>query len=215
MKFPVLIKSSIAIGLLFASSVYAQTSTFDLTSEGWTALGDVAAPLTWVATGGSPGGHVSIIDSVTGGTTYFVAPSSYLGNKVASIGKSLTFDLQQSYPGPANQFRNSDVVLMGGGLTLAYDTAQHPANGAWTSYAVPLNAAGWHIGNYLGAAVTDAQFKSVMSSLTALQIRAEYQTGSDTGKLDNVMLAVPEPSAYAMFLLGLLGLAIHSKRRKS
>jgi hypothetical protein len=54
-----------------------------------------------------------------------------------------------------------------------------------------------------------------MSSLTALQIRAEYQTGSDTGKLDNVMLAVPEPSAYAMFLLGLLGLAIHSKRRKS
>jgi hypothetical protein len=49
---------------------------------------------------------------------------------------------------------------------------------------------------------SDAQFSQVLSDLTALRIRAEYQTGADTGYLDNVSM-VPEPESWAMLLFGL------------
>lgn len=197
--------AALALSLFAAASAHAQTSGFDAGTEGWSATGDVAGPVTWVATGGNPDGHVQIVDSVTGGVTYFVAPSSFLGNQSAAIGTNLTFDLQQVYPGGVNQFDDSDVLLSGGGLTIAFNTANNPANGSWTSYAVPLSAAGWHLNTLSGAAVTDAQFLTVMSNLTALYIRAEYQTGADTGKLDNVSLTtpVPEPETYALLLAGL------------
>jgi hypothetical protein len=48
-------------------------STFDTGTEGWSAVGDVAGPVTWSATGGNPAGHVELTDQVIGGVTYFVA----------------------------------------------------------------------------------------------------------------------------------------------
>ncbi len=194
-----MITAGIAIAASFSAA--AVTSTFSTDSEGWTAAGDVASPVTWLATGGNPGGHISIIDAVTGGTTYFVAPAAYLGDKSTAIGSNLTFDLQQVYPGAANQFDNADVILQGGGLTIVFDTVNNPGNGSWTSYTVPLVASGWYLNALGGTSVTTPQFSAVMGALTSLQIRAEYQTGADTGKLDNVSL-VPEPGLVELFLFG-------------
>ena len=205
----------------FASSAFAVSSTFDTGVEGWTGIGDVAAPLSWSGTGGNPGGNVSLVDSVAGGTTYFLAPAAFLGNQSGAIGTSLTFDLKQVFPGAADQFDAPDVILTGAGLTLAFDLASNPANGSWTSYAVPLTSTGWHLGTLAGAAPTAAQFLGVLSNLTALQIRAEYQTGSDTGSLDNVVLAtavtgpVPEPETYALMLLGLGSVLAAAGRRRA
>jgi hypothetical protein len=39
-----------------------------------------------------------------------------------------------------------------------------------------------------GAVATDAQIQTVLGALSTLQIRCEYQTGADTGSLDNVVL---------------------------
>jgi Laminin B (Domain IV)/PEP-CTERM motif len=191
----------------------AITSTFDTDSEGWTALGDAVGPLSWAGAGGNPGGHVFINDATLGGVTYFAAPTSFLGNASAALGTSLSFDLMQVFPGSANQFNDEDVVLRGAGLTIAFDLAANPGNGSWTSYAVPLTAAGWHLNTLAGAAVTSEQFAAVLGDLSALQIRAEYQTGTDIGRLDNVVLqstivgAIPEPSTYALFAVGLAALA--------
>ena len=131
------------------------------------------------------------------------------------------FDLKQVFPGAADQFDAPDVILTGAGLTLAFDLASNPANGSWTSYAVPLTSTGWHLGTLAGAAPTAAQFLGVLSNLTALQIRAEYQTGADTGSLDNVFLAtavagpIPEPETYALMLLGLGSVLAAAGRRRA
>ncbi len=164
------------------------TSTFNTGTDGWSAAGDFAAPVTWAATGGNPDGNVFIEDSVTGGTTYFVAPAKYLGDHSDTYGQSLTFDLKQVIGSPS-QFDNDDVILAASGLTLAYDTPNNPAlNGAWTTFTVPLTESGWHVGSIAGAAANQSQFKNVLAAITDLRIRAEYQTGADTDYLDNVQL---------------------------
>ena len=184
------------------SAAQATTTSFDASSEGWTALGDAEGPLTWVATGGNPGGHVEINDATTGGVTYFVAPVAYLGNRSAALGSMLQFDLMQVYSGSASQFDSADVVLVGGGNTLVFDTPNNPANGSWTSYAVPLQAGGWRLNALNGALATEAQLAGILSSLTALRICAEYRSGADVGRLDNVSL-VPEPGAWGLLAAGL------------
>ena len=208
----------LACAALGVPAAHAATSTFASTAEGWSAQGDIAGPLTWSATGGNPGGNVSIVDSVTGGTTYFVAPAAFLGNQSAALGTSFTFDLKQVYPGVANQFDASDVIFSGGGLTVAFDLPTNPANGSWTSYAVPLTASAWHLTGLAGAAPSAAQFLTVLSGLTSLQIRAEYQSGADTGSLDNVNLAgaapIPEPETFALMLFGLAAVAVIGRSRR-
>jgi hypothetical protein len=169
--------------LVNAASV---ASTFNTDADGWIAAGDFATPVTWLPAGGNPTGTISIEDSVTGGTTYFVAPAKYLGNHSESYGQSLTFDLKQVIGSP-NQFDNDDVILTSSGLTLAYNTPNNPAlDGSWTSFQVPLTEAGWHVGSISGVAATQLQFQTVLSALTDLRIRAEYQSGADTDFLDNV-----------------------------
>jgi hypothetical protein len=211
--------SVLTLGVALSPAAQAASSTFDSGTDGWSALGDVAGPLVWNAGGGNPGGNVSIVDSVTGGVTYFAAPAAFLGNQSAALGTNLTFDLMQSFTGGANQFLSPDVILGGNGLSLAYGLASYPANGSWTSYAVPLTAGDWHIGTLSGAAPTSQQFLGVLSNLGALQIRAEYQTGPDTDSLDNVFLAgavpaVPEPQTYALLLAGLGLVSLTARRRR-
>jgi hypothetical protein len=103
--------------------------------------------------------------------------------------------------------------LQGGGLTIAYDTPVNPANGAWTSYSVPLAATGWRLNDLSGAQISSEQFTTVLSNLTSLKIRAEYQTGADIGKLDNVAL-VPEASTYNMAIAAIC-LVLLNRRRKN
>ncbi len=191
----------------------AATSDFATDSEGWTAMGDSEGPLTWADSGGNPGGHVLIDDRTVGGVTYFVAPAKFLGNQSAAVGSLLSFDLKQVYPGAANQFDSPDVVLKGAGLTLAFDIATHPTNGGWTSYAVPLTAGAWRLDSLTGALATSAQLGDVLANLSGLSIRAEYQTGADTGYLDNVAL-VPEPASVALLLAGLGVIGVAARRRR-
>lgn len=206
--------SALAILLSASLPALAATSTFDTDAEGWSAQGDIEGPLTWIATGGNPGGHVFIDDLTTGGVTYFVAPSLFHGNHINALGTDLTFDLMQIYPGSPNQFNSEDVILQGNGLTLVYNTTSNPGNNIWTSYSVPLAAAaGWKLNTLSGSDVTHEQFVTVLSNLSALKIRAEYQSGADIGHLDNVSL-VPEPTTTLMFLLGMGCVAFAASRKQ-
>ena len=96
-------------------------STFNADTQGWTVVGDEVGPVTWVSSGGNPGGYVSVTDSVVGGVMYFVAPDAYFGNHSGAYGTALTFDLIQRYPDSPNQFDDDvgDVVLKGSGLYAA------------------------------------------------------------------------------------------------
>jgi hypothetical protein len=64
-----------------------------------------------------------------------------------------------------------------------------------------------------GALATDQQIQQVLSSITSLRIRAEFQTGADTGHLDNVSL-VPEPQGALLLAGGISALlCLHRARR--
>jgi len=187
-------------------------SYFDSDAEGWSALGDFAVPATWVASGGNPDGNISVVDSVSGGVIYFVAPSKFLGNQLAAFGQTLSFDLKQ-HTLASNQFNAVDVSLAGGGLTLVLDTAVNPAFDAWTHYGVDLSSGPWRVSSLGGAVATDGQIKTALGSLSHLQIRAEYQTGADTDYLDNVVLeTVPAPTTLALLLFGLTALGWRTRR---
>ncbi len=80
------------------------------------------------------------------------------------------------------------------GLTLVYDVPTNPTT-SWKTYTVPLTVQGWHVTTFDGVAATQAQFTQVLSNLTRLRIRGEYNTGEDTGYLDNVYLGAKLPAA--------------------
>lgn len=165
-------------------------STFDSNAEGWTVIGDAITPV-WQATGGNPGGYLQAIDEVGGDTWFWVAPPKFLGNKAATYGGMLSFDLRQS--AIEDPFWDLDLVLEGGGLTLAYDFPADPGT-AWTSYAVILHEeVGWRRWGDEVVPATAADMQAVLADLIALRVRGEFQNGEDTGSLDNVILSGPSP----------------------
>jgi len=131
--------------------------------------------------GGNPDGLISAIDDVAGGVWYFTAPAKYLGDNAAFYGKTLKFDLQVT--AIVTPFASPDVELTGGAITLYFDCSPDPGT-SWTSYVVPLTEAGWT--TTAAEPATLEQFQQVLSNSTQLRIRGEFNTGADTGKLDNV-----------------------------
>ncbi len=161
-------------------------SSFEQDAEGWTIIGDAqgsSGTPAYEGTDGNPGGCIRADDDSIGDTWYFTAPASYLGDRSETLGRYLSFDLKTT--DVTNLKSAPDVLLEGGGLTIAYDATPDPG-ADWTPYRILLSAEGWRLNNLEGIAVTDEQFASVLSSLTALRIRGEFNSGPDTGSLDNV-----------------------------
>ncbi len=169
------------------------TSSFDTGNDGWTIVGDAQSQ---AVTPTFENGFISAKDDVTGGTWYFQAPAKYLGDNTSVAGKRLRFDLKVTeITGP---FGNYDVVLQGGGKTLAYNFPNDPTT-AWTTYVAPLSAAGWKVvADPVISEITDsnfaalpdataADFSAVLANTTLLRLRGEFNNGADTGSLDNVV----------------------------
>jgi alkaline phosphatase D len=183
------------------------TSDFSVDDEGWTVSGDATSAVpTYVAVGGNPGGYVHVTDLAANGVWYWEAPAKFLGDKLASYGFSLTYQLRMR--GSGSLFDSNDLILNGGGVSLHLDqTPPVPSDVLWTSYTALLSEfGGWKVGSLAGPAATQFQFQTVLSSLTRLRIRGEFITGPDNGDLDNVVLhGVPEPSFWLILLSALYG----------
>jgi len=160
------------------------SSTFDTGDDGWTVVNDAYPPV-YYAQGGNPGGYISATDKMQGSYWYWRAPSKFYGNVSAAYGKALTFDLKQS--STASQADQDDVILVGSGLTLVYNTSYNPGTN-WTAYSVLLSeTVGW-VNKATGQTATQSELQSVLAYLSDLQIRGEFVVGADTGSLDNVIL---------------------------
>jgi hypothetical protein len=166
-------------------------SGFDNDDQGWTITGDAqgtSAKPDFNGTGGNPDGLISAKDNVAGGTWYFSAPAKYLGDQSAAFGGTLSFDLKTTPI--TSPFANSDVLLEAGALILSFDLPQDPGTD-WTHYVVPLDASGWTSRANDAGTLSPEAFRMALSQLSALRIRGEYQSGPDTGSLDNVRLTAP------------------------
>jgi predicted ribosomally synthesized peptide with SipW-like signal peptide len=168
---------------------------FEDGEEGWTLIGDsTTVDAQIVESGGNPGAYLEATDQVAGGTWYWNAPASFLGDQSAFAGGSLAYDLQQAPR--SSQFVNDDIVLEGAGTTLVYryaSQAEYPAETpAWSEYDIPLDpSAGWTVGTNAGPAATTTEIESVLGDLSSIRIRGEFRSGADTGGLDNPRFVAP------------------------
>lgn len=218
-SIPRLASAVAAVALALSSATAARAavmSTFDVNDEGWRVSGDAQGSSnlpTYSPTAGITTGYVFAKDDVAGGVWYWQAPAKFLGDQSAAYGQSLDFSLRQVITGSPAPFDSEDVILNGpAGLRLCFDTPANPT-ADWTAYSIPLVAsAGWRVSSLTGPVATEAQFQAALTNLTSLFIRGEFQTGPDTGSLDNVTL-VPEPSSAAA--LALLLAAARRRRRQA
>src|SRR5690242_13298357 len=78
----------------FSAAARANVSDdFSASANGWTHVGDTTTPPTFNATGGNPGGYISINDVAAGQGDFFVAPAAYLGNDSAYVNGNISLDL--------------------------------------------------------------------------------------------------------------------------
>jgi gliding motility-associated-like protein len=187
--------------VLIANSVRGQiVSTFDTDRDGWTAIdSQTGANPTYQSTGGNSGGFIQVIDGVAGTATYYNAPAKFLGDRSASYGAFLRFDLQVSITPNSN---TAGARLIGGGITLVKLLSVLPSVApAWTSYSMRLDISeNWRVGSTTGPVASEAQIRTVLASLTGLAINGEYNTAAaDGGGLDNVVLESNAPVELEIF----------------
>jgi len=121
---------------------------------------------------------------VAGGVWYFQAPVEFGGDASSAYGGTLEFDMFITEV--VEPFASPDVILASADRTLVFDLPADPGLD-WTHQVVPLDETVW-LDSLTGVLPTQEEFLSVLASVDRLQIRGEYNTGPDTGSLDNVRL---------------------------
>jgi len=171
-------------------------SDFEINAEGWELADGGDGPLHGTGEG-NPGGY--ILGREEGSTVWkFSAPEKFLGNACGAYGYSICFDMRQVYTDDQNN-RFEDIILVNDTVSLSFNFRYNPPD-TFSSYCAPLlegivEGRGW-INDSTGNTATKEELQTVLSNLTELKIRGEFQVGDDEAWLDNVILyGTPTPVA--------------------
>jgi len=127
-------------------------------------------------------GYIYAKDDATGGVWYFIAPSKYHGDQSKFFnGKIECYLIQDS--NMVNQFNNDDLIIQGvSGKKIIYKHENYPTK-TWTKYQINLNSDSQWV-NENGDIASDEEIKTVLSDITKIMLRGEFEDGEDTGGLD-------------------------------
>ena len=146
--------TAMAATLPSAGAAPLAVSTFDRSAEGWLVKDlpypDPGSPPvvlgtytpTFNASGGDPGGHLSRLD-VSANAWYWSAPAKFLGDIGTAYGGTLSYSMAVTGDGFGNppNFTQEDVILVGGGKTLVYDTGRVVLDGPKDQVLAALSGA--------------------------------------------------------------------------
>jgi len=166
---------------------------FENDADGWTIVGDAQGGSNLEASyspfdGLDNSGYIFAQDNVAGGVWYFSAPQKLLGDLSRYFEGSMTFWLIQE-SNRSNQFEDEDIILEGNGnrIYYKYESPTEFPDTTWTRYSVKLDeTANWF--KESGEAASNADITNVLSNVTNLYIRGEFEGGPDTGGLDQFEL---------------------------
>jgi hypothetical protein len=193
------------------------SSSFDANADGWFISnydGTDSAAANWT------NGVIQTDDKF--GETSFHAPTKFNGDWSSLYGSTLSFDLTET--GRDANAGNYYTAIIASGTNVLYWYGGAPTTEFTTFVAsLAVTDSRWRLGGTgfdptTGVAPNAAQFQSVLSNVTRIQVNAEFITGADNSRLDNVILGpVPEPETYAMLLagLGLMGALARRRKQKS
>jgi hypothetical protein len=216
-------RTFLAIALMSASSIANSTSLgsdFGSDIDQWKTRDFFTGTL-----GPTPNWTLQAIESGDSSDfAVFSAPGpKFTGNKSDFYGGTFSFDLVTNHRS-ANTAVNFTLAIGSGaptlsGATVLYWYGGQPSTTEYTSFVASLdvNDTRWKIGGGPsggGAVPSEAQFRSVLSSISFLYIPVEWNDGPDSSRLDNVYFntsAVPEPSTVALILAG-VGLLVARKK---
>jgi hypothetical protein len=187
------------------------SSSFDGGLEGWTAAGGT---ISYVASGGSPGGYLKQVDTL-GTFMTVIAPSAFHGDLSSFLGGVLSFDARNlsgsasDLPSPGPWF--GTVTIAGGGgsfasaLLAGSGGGQPPADGAWHGYSIFLTPGAW-----------SGDLASVLGNVSNITVQLEFNNAIvETAGFDNFKVsAVPEESTLVLLAAGLVSMVSLQRRRQ-
>jgi hypothetical protein len=161
------------------------TSDFEGGDEDWTTADDALGPY-W-----NTAGYIFATDVQNGRNLKwnFRAPDKFHGNFSGAYGRLFSFQLRQSIGANDGNDNHRDVTFLGNGQKIWYNTDVNPGTTGWTDYSIVIDvhANGWMYYDTNNDA-SERQIREVLSDISDVYIRGEYQLGEDVGSLDNVKL---------------------------
>ncbi|XP_041356694.1 laminin subunit alpha-like [Gigantopelta aegis] len=122
---------------------------------------------------------------------YWVAPSSFLGNKIKSYGGKLSYSvlytLPRENPDRSEGLIKPDVILTGNNMTIVHNNVEQPVANAHSAQVLELYEYNF-VHQLSSDEVSRELFMMILINLQALHIRASYYTLIDEARLTDVSL---------------------------
>ena len=176
-----------------AHALFTIQSTFDTNLDGWSTTGDATDPTWYAGDASSEGGYAQASDKGQSIYWYWSAPSKFLGNRGNAYGQNLRYRIWESDTGTPGDSGIPDIILKSADTTLVLAMPEFPVN-TWVELSAALTeTAGWKIDTLSGIPPTTEIMQGVLSNLQSIEIRGEYRSGQDTGRLSSVTLEMTGP----------------------